>query len=369
MIYIADESVITRTIMRKRHPDNVPEGVDLAVTLREIVGWANTLIPSEACSILFDDPILKLEGAKRGRLYFAACYGKNSISLIGTYIADDEGIAGETYKKGRSYICKDTEKDKRFMKSIDMLIQQKTVSIICSPIVINETVIGVIELINRKDKTNYDTPDLTLLEIFAGYIATLMENSLAAREFQALSISDNLTGLSNDRHFFACLEQEVDALTGADRDMALIFFDLDHFKDVNDTYGHIAGSRVLKELGGILKSIFSSTDAVVARYGGDEYVIILPGKDSVEGKRYAEIIRNSVADHVFLKNPGRRGEPALNLEGQVTCSVGISSYLNNVKPVEDTRLNAEALLRAADNAMYVAKAMGKNRIYVAEDMA
>ena len=107
-IFLADKKVIDRVFMRKRNPYNIRDGVNLERMLKQLIGWAVMLIPSEACSIMFDDPVCKLNPDVPGRLYFTACYGANSEALVGSYISDNQGIAGETYKNSRSYICRDT---------------------------------------------------------------------------------------------------------------------------------------------------------------------------------------------------------------------------------------------------------------------
>lgn len=364
-VYVASRDVLARTLMRKRHPASVKEGVDLGLVLKEIVEWAHRLVPSASSSILLDDPVFKLDPHKDGRLYFAAASGKNSASLAGTYIPVTKGIAGETYRRGKPYICQDVNKDKIFLDKIDKKIKHKTQSIISSPIRLKGSVIGVIELINRLDKPSYDADDLALLEIFAGYIATLIENALAAGEFVELAKRDNLTGLYNDRYMFLRLEEEVERASRNKGDNALIFFDLDRFKEINDNHGHLAGSRVLKEIGMLLRSIFRGTNAVTARYGGDEYVVLMPGKGIKQGKSFADALKQAIERNVFLKRKDPHGEPALKIKGVITSSIGVASQKRNVKKTGSVRHMAEALLRAADDAMYQAKETGKNRVCVA----
>jgi len=361
-IRIAGEEVLKRTIMRRRQPGGFDKSVDLGLVLKEIVEWADRFVPSEAGSVLLDDPILKIDSTQEGRLYFAACFGGQSDSLVDTSISDSEGIAGQTYRGGQPYISEDVSRDQKFLERIDRETSYTTKSIICAPIKINNSIIGVIELVNRRDRDNYDQNDLLLLEIFAGYTGQLMEKSLAAREFEDLSQSDNLTGLYNDRHFFRRLREEVEDAAAKGGEVSLIFFDLDRFKVINDTHGHLAGSRVLAEVGYIMREVFLYTGAVMARYGGDEYAIILPGKAMGEARSHAEGLRKAIEDFTFLKEPGRMGEPALNISGVITTSVGVASFTKNVAPGRNAEMLAEALLKAADMAMYQSKKSGKNSV-------
>lgn len=366
-INIAGEEVLNRTIMRRRQPGAGDKGVDLGLVLKEIVEWADKFVPSEAGSILLDDPILKIDTNRQGTLYFAACFGKKSESLVGTSLNDNEGIAGQTYQSGKSYISEDVSSDSSFLKRIDQETSYSTQSVICSPIKINNAIIGVIELINRKDRDNYDNNDLLLLEIFAGYTGQLMEKSLAAREFEEMSKTDNLTGLCNDRYFLRRLKEETENEAAKGADVSLIFFDLDRFKEANDNHGHLAGSRILSEVGYIMREIFLYTSAVMARYGGDEFAVILPGKTVEEAAGQAEILRKAIEDFTFLKEPGRMGEPALSVAGLITASVGVASLSANVAPGRSAEVLSEALLRAADIAMYKSKDEGKNSVTVSQN--
>jgi diguanylate cyclase (GGDEF)-like protein len=358
-VHIA-EQLLSKTLARQRKGGR--RDVDLKEVLDEVLKWANRFVPSMSGSILLDDPALKKDPRMRGRLYFAACFGRNSSSLAGTYLDNYLGIAGETYRRGEPYISEDVNKDRKFHSDIDKMINYKTRSIICVPIDIGGATIGVIELINKKNERCYSKDDLTLLEIFAGYTASFIENALSGKEFKELSRTDDLTKLYNDRYFMLKLESEAWKAVESGADLSLIFFDLDGFKDVNDRHGHLAGSEVLKEVGGILKRLFDGDEAVMARYGGDEYVIILPGTDVGEAARQAEGMRKSIASHTFLKKRGERGVPALNIKNLITCSVGVASYRQSVSRKKDPRKIAEAIIRASDRAMYIAKDRGKNKV-------
>lgn len=363
-VHIANNETLSLTIMRRKNKDSVRMiGIDLGMVLREIAEWANKFVPSESGSILLDDPIRKLDETLDGRLYFAACFGRSAESLVGTHISDSKGIAGETYKGGKPYISKDVASDDKFHGEIDKKTSYRTQSIICAPIKIKDSIIGVIELINRQHRTNFDANDLILLEIFAGYTALLMENSLAAREFEEMSKRDNLTGLYNDRFFMMRLEAEAGRASAQREDTSVIFFDLDRFKEINDTHGHLAGSRVLREIGALVAELFADTNAVCARYGGDEYAVIMPGTSGDEAMMYAEAVRSRIEGFTFLAEPGPRGEPAYNIKGIITASVGVASQSTSVpKELSVPQDMGEALLRAADQAMYKAKNSGKNKV-------
>ncbi len=364
-IYIARNTILEHVLKRKKYEhDRSPSKVDIRGTLKSILMWANRFVPSESGSILLDDPVLDEKRRKPGRLYFVACYGKGSKKLVGSVLSISTGIAGKTYRTGRPCISRYVEKDKDFYKEIDKITGFRTRSIICVPIQIKNTTIGVIELINKLDGINYDRTDLELLKIFAGYTSTLIQNFLDAKRFGELSIRDNLTGLYNDRFFYDYLLNEIKRATHDDKDLGLIFLDLDRFKEVNDTYGHLAGSELLKELGFILLNM-SDHRIVTARYGGDEFAIVIPRRGIEYARRCAERLRKSIEEHTFLAREGG-SIPPLKIKNLITASIGVASLRRNVRPGLRPREMRDALIKAADTAMYMAKENGKNMVCVAK---
>jgi diguanylate cyclase (GGDEF)-like protein len=367
-IHVADKTTLSRLLNRKKRPGGHGYEVDLAAVLKGILTWANRLVPSESGSVLLDDPVLKRDRRKRGKLFFSACFGKGSSALVGTALPSMKGIAGAAYTKGLPHISKDVKKEPRFCSEFDAKTGFETLSVICAPIVIDSSPIGVIELINRKGRVNYEPADLDLLEVFAGYTATLIHNALMARRFEELSQTDNLTGLYNDRYFFRCLERAVEEAARQEGEISLIFFDLDRFKDVNDTYGHQAGSSVLREVAGILREVFADEQAIMARYGGDEYVIGLPETGVEKAAALAEEMRARMERNVFLKKRAQ-GMPALHIGGVITCSIGVACLDGRRVSATNVKQMVDSLIRAADLAMYQSKESGKNRITVAREVS
>jgi len=338
---------------------------DLGDVLKEILLRANEFVPSDSGSIFLDDPLLKWKEGVDGKLYFVACFGTGSEMLVGTSIPDNVGIVGDTYCNGEPCLSEDVKKDGKFYSRIDQKTKYESRSILALPVKIEGSVIGVIELINRKEKINFDEKDLAILEIFANYTSTLIANALDARRFEELSKQDNLTGLYNDRYFYERLAFEVEKAVDEGGELSLLFFDLDHFKEVNDAHGHLVGSRVLKEVAVIIEEILLETKAIPARYGGDEYVIIFPSFPLTQAGRYAEMIRESIAGNTFIKE-GRDGEAPLNIKGLVTCSIGVSSLRDISKKGTALRAIEEGLISKSDAAMFKANDLGKNRGCLAE---
>ena len=362
--YIADDTIIDRILQRKSKGRDSAREVDLREILREILLRANEFVPSDSGSILLDDPLLKWDQGFEGKLYFMACFGVGSGALVGTRLPDDVGIVGATYQSGMPYLCEAVLRDGKFYDVVDNKTRYESKSILAMPIKINDSVVGVIELINRKTKVKYDDRDLSILEIFASYTSTLIKNALDARRFEDLSKRDNLTGLYNDRYFYERLDLETRKAIDEGSDLSLIFFDLDHFKEVNDAHGHLVGSQVLKEVATIVEGIFLDSGAASARYGGDEFVTLMPGYSLEESSNYGEALRESIERNVFISEGSSSVGPPLHIGGVITCSIGIAAL--DMDKGKDLNKMKAALIRAADKAMYRAKDLGKNRVSLDE---
>ena len=179
--------------------------------------------------------------------------------------------------------------------------------------------------------------------------ALALDNALAIRRAEALSVTDDLTQLYNSRYLNLVLRRESKRASRSGRSLSLLFIDLDGFKRVNDSYGHLAGSRALVEAAGVIRGSARETD-VVARFGGDEFAVVLPETGSEGALGVADRVRDRVRDFVFLAGDG--------LEVRLTVSVGVAT-------LPDAASSAEELVRAADVAMYRVKESGKDGVAVA----
>ncbi|MDH3255939.1 MAG: GGDEF domain-containing protein, partial [Acidobacteriota bacterium] len=186
------------------------------------------------------------------------------------------------------------------------------------------------------------------------------QNVLDGRHAQEIAKRDNLTGLYNDRYLHIALSKSIAKCRREDTDLALLFLDLDFFKRVNDTHGHLAGSQVLREVGILLRHATSLEQSIAARYGGDEFVVALPGYNLEVGIEIAEELRTEIVSTTFCSKPGEIQPDPIYLNG-LTCSVGVASLKRHIESDLSIEACKSTLLRLSDAAMYVAKETGRNR--------
>jgi two-component system cell cycle response regulator len=217
-------------------------------------------------------------------------------------------------------------------------------SLIAVPLKSSGTVIGVLDLYGSANPGGFNDNDLATIRTFASQATVAVDNVLLHEEAQRLSITDGLTGLWNYRYFTMTVGKEIERAVRFGRPLALLMLDLDHFKDVNDTFGHPRGDAVLIELAGRIRAEVRDVDTV-ARYGGEEIVVVLPETDAAGAAQLAERICEAVRRKPF----GEPGVPPVHL----TVSAGGAVFPTH-------GLAASVLLARADEALYAAKHAGRD---------
>jgi diguanylate cyclase (GGDEF)-like protein len=245
-----------------------------------------------------------------------------------------QGVAGKVFQTGKAMIINNTEEDNRFVESDSSFVR----SISCIPMAVYKDVIGVINVTNKQGEEGFSEQDAEILKAVADQAAVAVNKA----QLWELAVTDSLTGLYIRRYFMAKFDEEFHRSKRYKKLFSIVMADLDKFKKINDVYGHTTGDLVLKTIGKFLQKNMRDVD-IIARYGGDEFVMILPETDKDEAYSFAERLRERVSQ-IKLENLPK-----------LTISLGIASY-----PVDEK--NIEGLIKNADAAMYSAKQTGRNKV-------
>ena len=316
--------------------------LDLQKILQTVMEKISELLQPDTWSLLMVDE-------KAQELYFEIAIGHGAERLKDVRLKLGEGVAGWVAKHGESVLVEDVRSDIRFSSRIDEFTQLNTHSVLCVPIKGREQVLGVIELVNCLGKQSFSEEHIPTLKSLADYAAIALENARYVQRMHELTIMDDCTALYNARHLNFVLDAEIYRSTRYGYEFSLIFFDLDHFKQVNDVHGHLVGSKLLWMVGDLIKSNLRLIDYAF-RYGGDEFVVILPQTSKENALIVLRRLKDLLNSKVFFWEE--------NLNIKVTASFGIAAFPT------DGRTHRE-ILRMADEAMYLVKKTTRDDIALA----
>lgn len=343
------EKPLSRTKQKKWDDIHLFNEIGKAITstldLKEVL----SIIMQKITEILQpkDWALLLLDNESK-KLHFEVVVGERSEKLKDVKLSLGEGIAGWVAEKGEPLIITNAQEDPRFAKRVDETSSFNTRSVICVPLKSKGRVLGVIELINTLDEGPFEENDIVFLQTIADYAAIAIENALFFKKVQELTITDDVTGLYNPRYLHQILDSEITRSQRYNLTFSIIFLDIDYFKKVNDTYGHLIGSQVLQETAKVLKANLRESD-IATRYGGDEFVIILPETNKMLAYEVAKRLHKALGNHSFINEE-------LNIH--LTASFGVANF-------PEDALNKLDLIRKADMAMYRVKESGRNDIALA----
>jgi diguanylate cyclase (GGDEF)-like protein len=295
-----------------------------------VIGHAAQWFDAASCAVLalgHDGEVLLLAGRGLGG-------GLSSVA---------SDVAGWVFRNGRDFASADLRRDARLTGACG--------AVVAFPLRGRSKTIGAVVVLERTASTA--EPKITgmadLLVTALEGPAVALDNALTLRRVEALSVTDDLTQLYNSRYLNQVLRREAKRASRSGRPLSLLFIDLDGFKGVNDTHGHLAGSASLIEAADVIRRSARETD-VVARFGGDEFALILPDTGSEGAAAVGDRVRERIDEHRFLAHKG--------LDIHLTVSVGVAT-------LPDVAASAEELIRAADVAMYRVKEAGKNNVFIA----
>ena len=247
-----------------------------------------------------------------------------------------EGIAGRVYVTAKPIVVNNIKEDDVFIDSEKSYVQ----SIVCIPMVVYKDVIGVINVTNKRHGKAFTDEDVEMLKAVADQAAVAINKA----QLWDMAVTDSLTGLYVRRYFLVKLQEELHRAERYDNILSVVMADLDHFKNINDTYGHDAGDRVLKAIGKFLQKNIRDVD-MVARYGGEEFVLMIPEAANDAAHILSERLRKQMSQLKIEQIP------------PITISLGIATYPYDGSDMED-------LIKKADAAMYAAKKAGRNRVVI-----
>ncbi len=240
---------------------------------------------------------LLLVDQKKRELVFTVVVGKAADKLRGRRVSMDEGISGWIARTGETLIIEDARKDSRFSAKLDDVTGFVTESIIGVPLRSGKKIFGVIELINKINGEPFTPFDLQVLSTIADFAAVAIEKVFYINAIRRISREDALTGLLNRRSLDFVLERETERSRRYKTSTSVLLVDIDDFKKINDTYGHLTGDEVLKHCADILKRSVRKIDYVI-RFGGDEFVVIMPDTTREQG----ELARKRILETLAREN-------------------------------------------------------------------
>jgi diguanylate cyclase (GGDEF)-like protein len=317
--------------------------LDLNEILNVVMEKISDLLQPKNWSLLLVDE-------EKDELYFEIVVGEGADKVKDMRLKIGEGVAGWVAEKGFPLLVPDVNRDPRFSKKVDESSKFTTKSIIAVPLKSRGKCLGVIELINKMfGQDGFKEEDLLMLTTLADYTAIAIENARFFQRIQELTITDDLTRLYNVRHLYRFMAYETERATRYKTPISMIFLDMDKFKEINDVYGHLNGSKLLAEIAVLIINGLRKLD-MACRYGGDEFVIVMPQTSKTQAHLFAEKLRTTVNEHIFLKEEG--------LKLTITASFGVACMPDDAKDTSE-------LIYMADKAMYRVKNSTKNAVAMA----
>lgn len=319
---------------------NVSKALSFPLQLNELFELSMHLI---ATSLRAEKYAILLLNESRNQLFIQASSGLNEETVRNLNFKEGEGIIWDVIKNNKPLLINDTSGYDAgvFYKNYEKDIG----SFLCVPLrVVGGNVIGAL-VTHSKEKNAFGGNEIELYTKVAEHIATAIENALVFQKTVELSYKDPLTQLYNRRYFFERLEKEVQRASRYGRVLSLLMIDVDHFKAYNDRMGHLKGDVVLKKIAQIMTHKLRSHD-IIARFGGEEFVALLPETNKSSATQVAEKLRAEIEAFHF---EGEEFQPKNNL----TVTIGVSSFPQDA-------MDSFQLINLADKTMYEGKKMGGN---------
>ncbi|MFZ5564959.1 MAG: diguanylate cyclase [Thermodesulfobacteriota bacterium] len=321
---------VSRTLSTSLHV------TDLFEVVIGLIGEA--LNVDQYCLMFLDDELQKLQ--------IRASHGLPETVTRHAEIKVTDGVSGRVVSEGRPILINDISREKSFFYFPGSGMKQG--SYLGVPLKNQEgVIIGVLNA-HKPTPNGFLTSDLRLFTAVAENVAIAVSNAMTLQQTRELIRKDELTGLYNRRYFFERFEREVYRSRRYGRTISLLMIDIDHFKEYNDSYGHLRGDRVLKTMARLFEASLRKID-VVARYGGEEFLVLLPETSRENAILVGEKLRRAVEAVDFNEDDPRLGACSM------TITVGVAA-------IPDDANEPLIALDLADKALYMGKAQGRNQV-------
>lgn len=307
---------------------------DLHSVLKQITRIITYGIGVDVCAVM-------LYSQETGELELQARYPEEAVRYS---LSPESGLAGEVFRTGQPIVCGDLNQNLELLERIKFKNDENAIGMF--PLEHHDIRFGVL-LFTKKTPMHIDSGIIQVMTAIASTVSMVVSNAMHHETVARSAQTDELTGLYNRAYFYKTLEHEVRKARFTGQSVYVLVLDIDKFKAVNDTYGHLVGDRILEGIGRIIATNTRKTD-VAARYGGEEFALILPNSCYTAAEHLAERIRRSV-EKLTLDT-----DEFSDINNQITLSVGIACYPHCAQ-------EPESIVDVADKRMYAAKRTGGNQ--------
>jgi diguanylate cyclase (GGDEF)-like protein/PAS domain S-box-containing protein len=317
----------------KQALDELASQLDLSLVLKRILVSLKTVLN-------YDSATLFLRDQEKFKVVAARGFQHTARLINRTFPATDL-LLREIQMVKAPIILDDAQNDPRFEKWEGSDLVRGWMGV---PLIRHDEFIGLLT-IDHYQPCAYTQEDASLALSFANSAAIVIENARLFEQTQRMALTDTLTGIYNRRYFYELAQKEFSRSKRYQNPMSIILIDIDHFKNVNDHYGHLAGDQVLMQFVQRIQEELRTSD-ILARFGGEEFIILLPETNLGDATQVAERLREVTAQYPFL---------LVTAQAFITISLGVSCF-------RFTTLSLDHLIDESDKALYEAKQFGRNRV-------
>lgn len=316
----------------------IASSLNLGSVLGNLMEKAKQVCQAEASSLMLVDE-------ENQELFFHTVRGEKSEAIKKIRLKMGEGIAGWVAKNAEAVLVEDCAKDPRFFKKADQMSDFHTRSMMCVPLIARNRVLGTVQVLNKENEELFNKLDLRIFQVLANQAAIAIDNA----RLHEMATVDAMTGLYMKSYFLARFEEEFRRAKIDGRPISMIMSDIDHFKKVNDDYGHHGADFALIELARVIRETVEELGGqeLAGRYGGEEFCVLMPNAGPERAREIGELIRKRIeAEPIHIEDK----------VAKITISVGVACY-----PLHESVLKEpEDFIKYADEALYVCKNKGRN---------